>query len=327
MIERFMQAGFFDSRGRLVPSVIDSFILDNCIREEDYTTGWRKPYKAQASDIVVRHPIDVLFNSDDEFLIAGEKMPNPKRWEDLSTDAQRHYYLHCLRCEAVPFRPITFWIGADLIEQSKADGKPLAAWLLKRLSDRLRRLLGDTEFGLFFHLETTPGEPHKLHAHGIIYISDESWFRYRSAKYTKLRNVIRDVTGFEHGIEISDLYNVDELPPEDLLDHSPLLSLAPRRIALKGIAKERWLFTPHKPVNYGFINYSTKSARHQMFQFSSAGVPEPEIGERIEAASMKLRRRARDFYERIRPLMKAFQTGDILDWEDEDWKKVGGTAE
>ena len=129
------------------------------------------------------------------------------------------------------------------------------------------------------------------------YILDEAWFKYRSVKYRDLRDNIRTATGF-----------VPDIDPES-------------------ISMEKWLYTPNKPLNHGNQDYSTKSAREKSFHLNYAGEPTKEIGERIEATSHTLRHRSQAFYERMRPFLRAFITGDVLDWNDDKWEAIGVTDE
>lgn len=297
MIEKFYNFGFFSESGKLVAPVIGDWVRSKCSDYQAYRNRKTGKLIRTGGDKIIHHPLDALFDCPTDFLMSTEKLPHPKRWQDTTHVICRYMHLDALRCEGVPHRQITFWIGRDLIEESKLTGKPLAAWLLKRLSDRLRRLLGDTEFGLWFHLEHKPDDPDKIHAHGLIYIMDESWFKYRSAKYRDLRDNIRSATGF-----------VPDIDPES-------------------ISMEKWLFTPNKPLNHGNQDYSTKSDRLKSFHLSYAGEPTLEIGELIEATSHSLRRRSQAFYERMRPLVSAFITGEVLDWDDDQWEAIGVTYE
>jgi len=297
MIEKFYKLGFFSETGRIVSPVIENWVDINCTNYRSFRNKKTGKLIRTGGDKIIHHPLDALFECPKGFLFSEDNMPLPKRWQDTTHINRRYMYLDALRCEGVPYRQITFWIGRDLVEESKRSGKPLAAWLLKRLSDRLRRLLGDTEFGLWFHLEHKPDAPDKIHAHGLIYILDEAWFKYRSAKYRDLRDNIRTATGF-----------VPDIDPES-------------------ISMEKWLFTPNKPLNHGNQDYSTKSAREKSFHLNYAGEPTKEIGELIEATSQTLRRRSQAFYERMRPFLRAFITGDVLDWNDDQWEAIGVTHE
>ena len=211
-------------------------------------------------------------------------------------------YLDALRFTNTPHRPICFWISQELILEAISRKENLAAWMHKRISARLTRLFGDTEFGLWFHLEHIPGQSDKVHAHGLIFVDDESWFKPRSIRYTHLRRHIREATGFNSDIHTGD------------------------------IDKERWVHTPVKRLNHGYVDYCVKSRRertaHPRFNITKlmphyVGVPSAEIGHRLEAVSASLTRRAKHFYQGVLPTVRGFMTGDVLHWDDNQWIAAG----
>lgn len=304
IIRNFSKNWFFNEEGKLVAPVIIDYLIEN---SSDFTT-YRHPYTrklmARGAGNMKRHPIDALLDNPKEFSVGGQKLPRPQRWADTSAELKRDMYLYSLLYCCVPHRPICFWIGEELAAEAISKKKDLAAWMLKRISDRLKRLLGDTEFGLWFHIEHVPGEPDKLHAHGIIYAEDEAWLTSGSSQYTKLRDEIRKATGFKpelHG---------------------------------KAIRKGDWVHMPKKSLNQGHVAYSTKSSRattsNPRFNIAEMmpnyiGVPSEEIGDRIEAVSHSLTKRAEEFYESVRPIVRGFITGKVFDWDDDEWRAAGAT--
>ncbi|WP_291075705.1 hypothetical protein [Hyphomonas sp.] len=304
IIKYFGKNHFFDEEGKLVAPVIIDYLIENSSDFRTFPHPYTKKLTAKGEGKMKRHPIDALLDNPKEFSIGGERLPLPQRWADTSAELKRDMYLHSLVYCRIPHRPICFWIGEELVAEAISEKKDLAAWMLKRISDRLKRLLGDTEFGLWFHIEHIPGEPDKLHAHGIIYAVDESWLASGNTQYTKLRDEIRKATGFK---------------PE---------------ICGKGIRKENWVHMQKKSLNQGYVAYSTKSSRvttrNPRFDIAKMmpdyiGVPSEEIGDRIEAVSHSLTKRAKNFYESARPIVRGFMTGKVFDWDDDDWKKAGAT--
>ena len=304
IIRLFGKEFFFNGEGTLEAPVVVDYLERCCSDIVRFRHPYTKKWTIRGEGKLKRHPVDAILENPKSFSIGGEKLPLPQRWTDTSAKLKRSMYLDALLYCRIPHRSICFWIGEELVAEATSKKKDLAAWMLKRISDRLKRLLGDTEFGLWFHIEHTPGEPHKLHAHGIIYVTDKSWLTPGNAQYVKLREEIRKATGFEcelHG---------------------------------KAIRKEDWIHTPEKKLNQGYINYSAKSSRTKTrnpgFNIANMmpnyiGVPSVEIGDRIEAVSHSLTKRAKKFYESVRPTVRGFMTGKVFDWDDDDWLKAGAT--
>lgn len=297
MVEKFHRLGFFSSSGELVRPVIKDWFLEQCTDHHIIKDPYTKRLVKRGGSKITKQPIDALMNSTGRWRESKAGYSLPKRWEDTTERFRREMYLDALKCEGIPHRQMTFWIGKDLITESKQKNKPLAALLLKRLRERLSRLLGDTEFGLWFNIEAIPGEPDKLHAHGLLYVTDKTWLMNRSVKYDKLRNAIRDATGYEPNID-----------PD-------------------AIKKQHWLLLPKKNLNHGNQAYCSKSRRGRRFHMSHCGEPSQDIGYVIEATSHSLRRRSKAFYERMRPLLSAFITGEVLDWDDAQWEAIGATED
>jgi hypothetical protein len=304
IVEKFLKNGFFDEEGKPVAPVIHKYIHDNCSDYRLFHNPLTNEFINMGGDKLKRHPLDTLLAVDEDFLLFNEKLQFPQRWQYTSDYIKRHMYLDALRCTGVPHRPLCFWISRDIVEEAISKKANLAAWMLKRISERLKRLLGGTEFGLWFHLEHKPGEPEKVHAHGLIYIADESWFEDKRTKYRAVRDEIRTATGF--------------LP----------------NIGPDAIATERWVHTQNKPLNHGYIDYCVKSRRertsNERFNISNlmpnyVGVPSLEIGNRIEAVSHTLSRRSKSFYEAVLPVVRGFMTGEVYYWNARQWEAIGAT--
>ncbi|WP_290949970.1 hypothetical protein [Hyphomonas sp.] len=296
IIEKMYNEGFFSSDGQLIAPVIEEWVLRNCTNYKCFRDKSGKLIR-QGADKFTTHTLDAILKTPVGQRFSDLAIEKPKRWYDTTKMFHRYMYLDCLRCEGIPHRQLTFWVGQDLLQEARTLGKPLAAWLLKRIREQLKRLLDDTEFGLWFHLEHKPGEPDKIHAHGLLYIVDEAWLMSGSVKYGQVREAIREATGFEKGLCDGDM------------------------------AKERWVFTPDKELNHGNQIYSSKSRRGRLFKLPYMGEPDLALGTQIECTTQSLRKRAQTFYERARPLVTAFIDGSILEWSDERWNELGVTQE
>ena len=296
IIEKMQNEGFFSSDGQLIAPVIEEWVWRNCTNYKCFRDKSGKLIR-RGGDKFTTHTLDAILKTPVGRRVPHLEIEKPKRWYDTAKMFRRFMYLDCLRCEGIPHRQLTFWVGYDLLQEARTLGKPLAPWLLKRIREQVKRLLGDTEFGLWFHLEHKPGEPDKIHAHGLIYVVDEAWFISGSRKYSQLRTAIREATGFEMGLNIGE------------------------------ITKERWVFTPDKELNHGNQYYSSKSRRGRLFKLPYMGEPDLALGTQIECTTQSLRKRAQTFYERVRPLVTAFIDGSVLDWPEERWNELGVTQE
>ena len=302
MVEKFIDNAFLNAHGKAVAPVVYNFIHDQCSDRRVFSNPLTHELMSIGGDKLKQHPLDVLLASDEDFLLFNHKLAFPQRWQYTSDFIKRYMYLDALRCAGIPHRPLCFWISPEIVEEAISNKANLAAWMLKRISERLKRLLGDSEFGLWFHLEHSPGQPEKIHAHGLIYFADECWFEEKRTKYRAIRDAIRSATGF-----------------------TPT-------IGKDAIAPERWVYTQSKELNHGYIDYCVKSRRERTanprFDISKlmpnyVGIPSVEVGGRIEAVSHSLTRRGRSFYESVLPVVRGFMNGEIYYWDKDRWETCG----
>ena len=293
IIRKMLDYKMFADDGRVSAAVMDYYLYRVCTNYSRYKLPESGLTIKTKGTKVTKHTLDGVMKSVRGMSFVGDTISLPQRWNDTSPKLKRRMYLGALLASDIPHRSITFWVGSKLIAQSKAKGKPLAAWLLKRISQRLKTILGDIEFGIWFHLETKPSEPDKIHAHGIIYVADPVWLRSRTLEYKDLRESIRIATGYE-----------------------PMIGGTP-------IRKERWVHISDKPLNFGIIDYAEKSRRNRLFTAQFIGEPSEQIGNRIEATSQTLIKRGRSFYEHTRPFVRAIITNQLADWSTDEYEKAG----
>lgn len=187
----------------------------------------------------------------------------PRRWRyttSLLSDIMR---LHA--CEEGLARPMTLWIGKDLVQQSITTGKPLSKLLRKRLNDRLYRLLGKAQYDFWFQLEATRMDDKAIHAHGIVEVRDASWLQ-DDKKRKRLRGEIIAASGRSHRVD-----------------------------------KSRILRLVDEPMNAGWITYCKKHRRRR-FKWATRfrGAPTAAIGIKLDAGTQRLNGRSRDMYESVR---------------------------
>lgn len=90
----------------------------------------------------------------------------PKEWRYTSHLLRDLTMFHA--CRPGHARKLTCWIGETLKKRAREENRILAKWLRKRISDRLRRLMGAGEYEFWFSLEATRKDREAIHAHGIL---------------------------------------------------------------------------------------------------------------------------------------------------------------
>ncbi|MEO0452421.1 MAG: hypothetical protein AAFZ74_19055, partial [Pseudomonadota bacterium] len=235
------------------------------------------------------HSFEALTPEIDSIANSMLSYERPKRWYDTKELLRLYMMLVALKHTGVPYRKLTFYIGQELVEASIAAGQPLAGYVNKRISRALKRLLGDVEFGVWFHIEPTPEKSVKrppYHAHGILFIDDQSWFIRDSSKRKKLGRAFLKATGQD-----------DTMCPQN------------------------WQEMKKQDLTFGWIDYSRQSRRNRMFIMDFEICPE-EIGDPLSAMSHSMARRAKSFYERMLPLIRAIVGNKYLEFSFDDWRKL-----
>lgn len=231
----------------------------------------------------------------DLWLSDGGKAFKAKRWYDTFPRFRRYMLLYGVKGDPATHRPLTIWIGKDMVEDSRRTGKPLAKMLHKNLSDRLRRLLGTNNYGFCFNIENSDKAPYALHAHGLLYVRDPRYLIRPSEERSSLVRELRLASG------------------DDLVATAPGRPMTP----------QNWVKFAAKDLNTGWIDYCRKARRDRPFRVS-AEEPPADIGDRLEAGTQNLTRQASAFYDRARLLLCAMASDQLPSWSDDDWKRVTG---
>lgn len=187
-------------------------------------------------------------------------------------------------------RPMTLWLGQKLVREAVAEGKSVAPLLRKRLKDRLDYALGKGESQFWFHLESVPHDPWKLHAHGIIEFRTPEFFNRKTGIGGSLRDVIRDAAG------------------EDI----PIGGEAVHQLSIKG-----------SDYNQNWLDYCVKQRRDRV-NFRIHPEPPKEIGRTIAAGTREMQKRAEHVYSELRWLMRGMITGQIEAWTADEWERHSG---
>lgn len=289
-IEAFAEMGAIKAGGYFDQGVIETWYQENCydLREADGEEIWdfnQEDWISTAPPPTgdkIATPLTAIMGDD------IRKVFKPKRWFDTTPRFRKCMLLYGVKGDPATHRPLTIWIGKEMIEASRATGKSLAAILHKRLSDRLRRLLGAGNFGVWLNVESSDKAPSALHGHGLLYVKDARYLVDGSRERDLLIRELMDGSGYDKSM------------------HAP-----------------NWVRITAKDLNTGWITYCRKARRGRLFRVSA---PEPphDIGQQLEAGTHELRRQASDFYARARIMFAGLAKEKILDWTDDDWKRVTG---
>jgi hypothetical protein len=292
LLDKLVELDAFDNCGRVIYPVVEDYVFRKCTdyrRYRDSTTGQIKEVGGNLTGKLVG---DALLGNNSIRLAPGEVETRQrtrwlKRWEDTTPEMQAIAIQYGLKIEQKPHCQICFHIGQPLVEEALAARQPLAAFILRRLRQKMPALLGDVEFGLWFFVEQVPYKEESLHAQGLLYINDDSWFPENARKNERLRKLIRKETG--------DNSRVDN----------------------------NWLLMRELDMDAGNIWYSTKASEKRMRSRHPAAAPVELTGSRLEARSQVMSRIGKEFYTRMRPFINALLTNQLLDWEESDWERVG----
>lgn len=285
IIEGLAQLGAYDSNGHVAQPVLVSWFKSYCL-------GVRQRWNPKTNSIDIyhskhrNHALEALEDPGPLTRHRGEKYPNPRRWYDVQPMTRLFMMLACLKVEDVPHRKLTFYIGKDLIQQSVSKGVPLAGLVNKRIHRSLSKVLGNVEFGVWFQIEPSPNPPYALHAHGLFYVEDEFWLRKNSAKRKALVKAIKRATG-----EDGSMYS------------------------------SNWLDLPEGEVDAHWITYCTKGTWGPQFGERYPAAPK-EIGSPVHAITHSFRRKAKNFYNRMRPLMCSIASDRFDRFGDDDWRSL-----
>lgn len=148
-------------------------------------------------------------------------------------------------------------------------------------------MIGNVEFGFWFHIEQVPFQADTLHAHGFIYIEDERYLTNNLKDNERLRALIREETGDD------------------------------------GRYGNNWLALQDLDMDAGIVWYAKKGAHDRSRSLHPAAAPIEQTGSQLEGRSHSMSRVGKEFYTRIRPFLNAAMTNEILNWDDERWDEVG----
>lgn len=284
----------FDPDGRLIYPVIEELVLSKCTDYRRYHHPHTRKIVESGGEFNGRTVCDALLGQDGISVSTDSRAWRKQigyfqRWEDTSPIFQAAMILYALKLEGKPHRQLTFHISKHLADEAIRKKQPLQALVQKRLREHVKRLLGDVEFGMWYHIEQVPFKPDKLHAHGLIYLHDGDWFTDNLRRNERLRDTIKIATGYD------------------------------------GRGGKNWLAMRDRTMNVGWIWYSTKGARDRLRTALADSPSVEQAGKRLESRSHSLSRIGKDFYSRIRPFLNATLTNEILDWTDDEWEAVGVT--
>ena len=82
-----------------------------------------------------------------------------------------------------------------------------------------------------------------------------------------------------------------------------------------------WQEMKEQDLNFGWIDYSRKGRRDRLFIMDFEICPE-EVGEPLSAMSHSMARRAKLFYERLLPLVRAIVGNKYPEFSADDWRKL-----
>lgn len=292
IIEKFADIGAIVPGGFYDQGVIESWYVENTLgftapEHDDGMLNW------DADGNIIPPKGAIPFERTALAAIAGDDAEtafNPRRWFDTTVRLRKYMLLYGVKGDPNTHRPLTIWIGKDMIAESRRTGKPLAKMLHKRLSDRLRRLLGAGNFGIWLNIEVSDKAAYALHAHGLLYVKDA---RYLVDDSKERDALVR---------ELMDGSDADES------QHPP-----------------NWVRFTKKDLNKGWIEYCRKARRDRLYRIS-AKEPPTDIGKQLEAGTHTLRGQARDFYDRSRLLVRALSRGELPEWSPEDWARITGPS-
>lgn len=290
IIKNLVEMGAFAENGHIVQPVLRNWYEDHVLgrrwrfcpetmcREEHYLKN-------------TRHCVDAL---EDRGRMPKRgpdlKHQSPRRWNDVKPYTRNYMMLPTVKHDGTPHRKFTFYIGDQLITKSIEAGLPLAGHLNKRIVRNLKNVLGDIEFGLWFHLEPTPVKEIRrpsFHAHGLIYIEDELYFMRRSRKYISVIKALWAATGLDETM----------------------------------MTRQNWLDLQEADLNSGWIRYSTESRNNRRYPMPYEVCPE-SVGSPLSAMTHTFRRKTRNFYERVLPLMRAIAADRFEEFSAEDWELI-----
>lgn len=206
LLDKLAELDAFDDCGRVIYPVVEDYVFRKCTdyrRYRDKNTGQIKEVGGNLTGKLIS---DALLDNNVIRLGPGEVDTRQrtrwlKRWEDTTPEMQAIAIQYGLKIEQKPHCQICFHIGQPLVEEAIAARQPLAAFILRRLRQKMPALLGDAEFGLWFFVEQVPYKDESLHAHGLLYINDDSWFPDNARKNERLRELIKKETGDDGRVE------------------------------------------------------------------------------------------------------------------------------
>ena len=281
-----VEMGAFESNGRVARLVIEEW-YEKFAKGKRINTNPRTGITKITYTKNKRHAFEALTERCRMTPHSNEVYEKPKRWYDVKPLTRLCTMLFALQHNRTPYAQMTFYIGKDLIQSSKDRGVPLAKILNKRLQQRLNELLPDVEFGFWLNIEGKPDDEEALHAHGIIFVEDETWFTIDSRKRRKLVSAIK-IASDEDGT----------------------------------MDRTRWLDLHYKELNVGWIHYSRKGRRGRRWKVKAWAEAQEEIGLQLSSTSHTLSRRTQEFYERLRPLLTAIIRDKFEEFGDDDWAKL-----
>ena len=257
MLENMYQGGLFDEHGRLIYPVLYNTFLHKCTNyrrrsrprtEEKFEIGPGKYFtyvnKActieTGADTITRHLSEIYTEHNVRFAPGDKERSKqiknnitPKRWRDLSPRMQAAMCLYALKYQGIPHVQLTVFVGQELQQRALSSGEPLSAILLKKLREGLKPVLGDVEFGVWFHLEKDP-DSGDIHIHGFLYIEEPGWLVENTTKNERLREVMRALTGDD------------------------------------GSKGNNWNSIPENVMDFGWVDYCRKSLRKSKYALPEA---------------------------------------------------------
>lgn len=292
LLEKLEAIGAFDESGRLIQPVIEDFFLKHCTNYRRYRNPVTGMIEETGGKLTGRTLAEALLRDPRSRRKGGRpRLPRRttmlKRWQDTSPDFHATMILYALKLEGRPHRQLNFHIHEQLASEAQERGVDLQAHLQKLLRERLQRVLGEVEFGLWYRVEQVPFETNSLHAHGLLYIAEADWLKDSSRRNERLRKAIREIT-------------CDD-----------------------GRRGNNWLCLADKQMNAGMVFYAAKGRRDLLRRPLASSPPIELTGHRLESRSHSLSRIGKEFYERVRPFLNAAMFGDLLDWDDAQWEAVG----
>lgn len=284
VIEGLRNMYAIESTGKIAQPVIMEWYERDCLGRSEHINPHTKRLHINYT-VNNRHSLEAICVLDRMGPHSGRKYETPKRWYDTKQSTRLYLALVALQHNNTPHQQLSFYIGKQLISRSKEKREPLAKILNKRIQRELKSVLGEVEFGFWFHIEGKRKDKDALHAHGFIYVEKEEWFKRNSSKRRKLVAALKKATA-EDG----------------------------------AMSPANWIDLNKKPINTFWISYCRKGRRDQSWIFSNNTTPDETIGLQLSSMSHTLSRRTKIFYERLRPLITAIVKDRLEDFDESDWQ-------